>query len=39
MIFFFAPACPAGAFLILTAFSAKTGKIRERVLFSFTTLW
>jgi len=29
----------AGAFLILTAFSAKTEKIRERVLFSFTTLW
>ena len=29
----------AGAFLILTAFSAKTEKTRERVLFSFTTLW
>jgi hypothetical protein len=39
MIFFLAPACPAGAFLILAAFSAKTEKIRERVLFSFTTLW
>ena len=29
----------AGAFLILAAFSAKTEKIRDGVLFSFTTLW
>ena len=36
----FAPlSLSAGAFLILTAFSAKTEKIRDGVLFSFTTLW